>query len=103
MGVAFQVTVTAEDEWENTKTDFTGQVDLTQVGGTAGGDGPPVGVHIINTATNADDHYTYTGGDSGVHNYPVTAYTAETITKFTATAVVGGKTGDSGAVVVNDP
>ena len=39
--------------------------------------------------------------DNGVHAFPVTCYTAETITKFTATG--GGKTGDSGQVVVNEP
>jgi len=96
------VTVTAQDEWDNTVTGFTGEVTLTQQGGTAGGDGPPkVGVHINNTATNADDSYTFVGGDNGVHAFPVTCYTAETITKFTATG--GGKTGDSGQVVVNEP
>jgi hypothetical protein len=38
-------------------------------------------------------------GDNGSHEFSVTAYTAETITKFTATD--GAKTGESGQVVVN--
>jgi hypothetical protein len=99
-GTAFNVTVTAQDAWNNTKTDFVGATALTQTGGTAGGDGPPkVGVHIINTAVNTDDSYTFVAADNGVHAFPLTAYTAETITKFTAAS--GGKSGDSGAVVVN--
>lgn len=82
--------------------DFCGTVTLTETGGTAGGDGPPkVGVHINNTAVNTDDNYTFAVGDNGVHAFAVTTYTAETITKFTASS--GGKSGDSGAVVINNP
>jgi hypothetical protein len=99
-GTAFNVTVTAQDENNNTVVDFCGTVTLTQAGGTAGGDGPPkVGVHINHTAVNTDDNYTFVAADKGVHAFPVTAYTAEMITKFTAAS--GGKSGDSGAVVVN--
>lgn len=100
VGATFNVTVTAEDVGNNTVTDFGGTVTLTQLGGTAGDDGPPkVGVHINNTAGAGDDNHTYTPAENGVHTFPVTAYTAETITKFTATA--GGKSGDSSPVQVD--
>ena len=92
--------MTALDEWNNTAPTFGGEVTLSQTGGTAGSDGPPkAGVHINNTADTADDKYTFVAADNGQHAFPVTAYTAETITKFAASG--GGKTGESGAVVVS--
>jgi hypothetical protein len=95
------VTVTAEDAWENTKDDYVGEVSLTQNGGTAGSENPNSGVHINNTATLDDDSHSFLAADNGVHDFPVTCYTAETINTFEAAG--DDKNGCSAAVVVAEP
>jgi hypothetical protein len=101
IATSFIVTVVAVDNQGNIIEDFSGDVSLAQVGGTAGSDGEDrIGVWILGTAGTADDHHVFDGFDSGAWQFSVADYNAETITKFTASG--GGKTGDSGAVVVSN-
>jgi len=100
VGIGFGVTVIAEDSDGDVVTSLTGNVTLSQTGGTTGSDGPPkVGVHINGTATTTDDEHALDATDAGVYQFSVVDYTAETITKFAASGA--GKTGDSGQVVVS--
>jgi hypothetical protein len=86
-GTAFNVTVTALDAAGNVAEDFEGPVLLGLAQGTAAAVGPqgqPVGVYIGNTQVAGDDTYTFAHTDEGVHVFPVTCHTAETV-QFTAT------------------
>ncbi len=81
-GTAFNVTVTAKDAFGNVATGYAGTVHFTTTDGAAT---PP-----------AD--YTFTGGDSGVHTFPVTLKTAGS---QTLTATQGAVTGTTPSITVN--
>lgn len=101
-GNAFNVEVTALDGNGNVLTDYEGQVALavgaTGTAGATAADGTRSGAHIQGTQTAADDNYTFSHTDSGVHNFVATCYTAETLT-FVATES-GGARGESSNVEV---
>ena len=87
VGNEFQVTVTALDSAGNRVEDFEGAVTLSTVAGKGGAPvaGPPrTGVFIGNTGLAGDDSFTFSHADGGVHGFPVTCYTAETV-QFRAT------------------
>jgi hypothetical protein len=87
LGNEFNVVVTALDAAGNRLEDFEGAVTLATVPGrgTAPVVGPPrVGVFIGSTSLAGDDTYTFVHTDGGVHNFPVTCHTAETV-QFRAT------------------
>ena len=81
-GGAFNVTVTAKDAFGNVVTGYVGTVHFTSTDGTA--------------VLPAD--YTFTGGDAGVHTFPVTLKTAGS---QTVTVTQGAVTGTTSSVTVN--
>jgi predicted nucleotidyltransferase len=82
-GSAFSVTVTAQDQFNNTVTSYTGTIHFTSSDGAA--------------ALPAD--YPFVGGDAGVHTF-TSAVTLNTAGNQTVTVTGSGKTGTSGTIVV---
>ncbi|HEX4959208.1 MAG TPA: hypothetical protein VF173_00115, partial [Thermoanaerobaculia bacterium] len=72
-GVAFNVTVTAQDAFNNTTPAYTGTVHFTSTDGAA----------------TLPSNYTFTGGDAGVHVFSATLRTSGSRT-ITATDTVTG-------------
>lgn len=85
-GTARNVTVTAQDTYNNTVTSFTGTVAFTSSDAQA----------------TLPANYTFVGGDNGVHTFTngVTLKTSGT-QSVTATATVGGYTGTQSSITVN--
>ena len=87
-GAAFSVTVTAQDQFNNTATGYTGTIHFIKTDSGAG------------SAVPAD--YTFTGGDAGVHTFSNSA-TLVTTGNQTITAtdtVTSSITGTSGSITV---
>jgi hypothetical protein len=84
-GVAHNVTVTAEDAGGNVTTGYTGTVHLTS--------SDPAAVLPAN--------YTFTGGDAGIHAFPVTLKTAGTQSITATDTVTGTITGTQSGITVN--
>ncbi len=82
-GVAQSVTVTAEDQYRNTATGFTGSVRLTS----------------SDPEATLPAAYTYTSSDAGVHLFSVTLGTAGS---YTVSATSGSVVGTSSAVTIQD-
>jgi hypothetical protein len=108
VGNSFDVLVTAIDAEGNRIDDFEGAVTLGIVpgSGTAGAivGGVRRGVFIGGTTLPADDSHTYDHTNGGVHNFPVTCFTAETVrfrARHTPTGGGGVITADSANVVIN--
>jgi hypothetical protein len=101
VGNTFDVVVTAVDAEGNRIDDFQGAVTLGLVpgSGTAGAivGGVRQGVFVGGTSLPADDTYTFVNTDGGVHNFPVTCYTAELV-RFRASHTIPA----TGAVITAD-
>jgi hypothetical protein len=89
-GVQFSFTVTAEDAFDNKKTDFLGMVTLTTNDGTS-----PAG----NATLFAPNPYNFTASDNGEHTYAATMYNSKVDVTITATG--SGKSGTSNEFDVN--
>ncbi len=100
VGSPFKLRVTCCDAFDNVITDFTGRVRLAVVQGTAGAvnAGQKVGVHIGDSSTAADDFHEFESRDQGAFDFPVTAYTAETVQLRASTD--GGVQSDSAEITV---
>ncbi len=101
-GNTFNLAVSVRDKYNNVITTFTDKITLSLTTGTAGAEpgGVKRGVFFKSTTGEGTDEHIYRYQDKGVWNFPVTAYTPETIKIRASSPLINVETNN---ITVNGP